>query len=137
VQRLSIGGGRGAPFHDMAPRITVDNSLQIHSVEACIDAAPHETCSTVAPNFQYLVELRIEAGFGTELRRHLGGVHGCTHLVELCGPLATAAMQTVQPLRRSSHETGVAKPPPQIGTCHALSANGEVVARYWPRFHRS
>jgi hypothetical protein len=29
----------GAPFHDLAPRITVDNSRQIHSVEACIASA--------------------------------------------------------------------------------------------------
>jgi hypothetical protein len=126
----------GGLFHDMALRVTVDDTLLIHEIDACIDAGPHRICPSVAPNFQRLVGLRIEAGFGSELRRRLGGVHGCTHLVELFGPLATTAIQTVHPLRRGlSGEDGVARPA-QIDTCHALAASGEVVARYWPLFHR-
>lgn len=124
----------GAPFHEMALRLTVDDSLQIRGLDACIDAAPFEICSTVAPNLQCLVGQRIGAGFGSELRRRHGGVNGCTHLIELFGPLVTVAIQTVCPLRRGLHETDAATPPSHIGGCHALSANGDVVARYWPRF---
>ena len=126
----------GAPFHDMALRVTVDDTLLIAAVEACIDAAPHRICPAVTPNFQRLVGLRIEPGFASEARRRLGGVHGCTHLVELIGPLATAAIQTIHPLRRGAPCADAAARPTQIDTCHALDATGDVVAKYWPRFHK-
>jgi Protein of unknown function (DUF2889) len=126
----------GAPFHDMALRVTVDDTLLIHAIEACIDAGPHRICPSVTPNFQRLVGLRIEAGFGAELRRRLGSTHGCTHLVELFGPLATTTIQTVHPLRRGFPDASVDARPAQIDTCHALAATSEVVAKYWPRFHR-
>lgn len=126
----------GSQFHDMALRLTVDDTLLIHAVEACIDAGPHRICPAVAPDFQCMVGLRIAAGFGVELRRHVGGVHGCTHLVELCGPLATTAIQTVHPLRPNSTVGNAPARPAQIDTCHALAAAGEVVGKYWPRFYQ-
>ena len=57
------------------------------------------------------------------------------HLVELVGPLATTAIQTVQPLNTTPASSADALRPPQIDICHALAATGEVVAKYWPRFH--
>jgi Protein of unknown function (DUF2889) len=126
----------GGLFHDMALRVTVDDTLLIHGIDACIDAGPHRICPSVTPNFQRLLGLRIEPGFGADLRRRLGGVHGCTHLVELFGQLATTAIQSVHPLRRSLPGMGGTARPAQIDTCHALSATGEVVEKYWPRFHR-
>ena len=126
----------GGLFHDMALRVTVDDTLLIRGIDACIDAGPHRICPSVTPNFQRLLGLRIEPGFGADLRRRLGGVHGCTHLVELFGQLATAAIQTVHPLRRSLPGIDGTARPAQIDTCHALSATGEVVEKYWPRFHR-
>jgi hypothetical protein len=125
----------GAPFHDMALRVTIDDGLLIHAVDTSVDAAPHQICPVVTPNFKCLVGLRIGAGFGAELRRRLSGVRGCTHLVELFGPLATTAIQTVRPLRREFSGADVEPRPVQIDTCHALAAAGQVVARYWPRFH--
>ncbi len=125
----------GTPFHDMALRVTLDDSLLIHAIEACIDSGPHRICPAVTPNFQRLVGLRIATGFGPELRRLVGGVHGCTHLGELFGPLATAAIQTIHPLRRGFSGADPAARPAPIDTCHALAATGAVVAKYWPRFH--
>jgi hypothetical protein len=136
VQNDHRGISAGTPFHDMALRLTIDDTMLIHAVDACIDASPHRLCPAVAPDFQRLVGLRIEAGFNSELRRRLGGVHGCTHLTELCGPLATTAIQTVRPLRRELHGGNGPAQPEQIDTCHALAASGEVVAKYWPRFHQ-
>ena len=124
----------GEPFHDMALSVTVDGSLTIQAVEASIAAAPHRICPAIVPNFQRLVGLRIASGFTLELRRRLGGVEGCTHLVELFGSLATTAVQTVQPLL-SGDGHALAERPRQIGACHALAATGEVVAKYWPGFH--
>lgn len=125
----------GEPFHDMSLCVTVDDELRIHAVEAAIDAGPHRLCPIVASNFQRLVGLRIEAGYTAELRRRLGGVNGCTHLMELLGPVATTAIQTVSPLRSPALPAGAATRPAHIDTCHALAATGEVVEKYWPRFH--
>ena len=121
-------------FHDMEIRLRVDDALHIDAVEASIDAAPHRVCPSVTPNFQRLVGLRIQAGFLAEARRRLGGVSGCTHLVELLGPLATTAIQTVVPMRLAAAERTAAERPSQIGSCHALAPSGEVVAKYWPSF---
>jgi hypothetical protein len=127
----------GAPFHDMGFRVVVDDELLIHTIDVFLDAGPHRVCPTIAVNFQRVVGLHIAPGFGGELRRRLGGVAGCTHLVELFGPLATAAIQTVQPLRRPAAPRDASARPPQIDTCHALSCSGDVVAKYWPQFFRS
>ncbi|HRE16891.1 MAG TPA: hypothetical protein PLW86_07450, partial [Rhodocyclaceae bacterium] len=59
------------------------------------------------------------------------GVNGCTHIVELMGPIATTAFQTIYPiLSREREEQGR---PPVIDTCHALAADGPVVAMIWPQ----
>ena len=112
----------------------VDDTLLIDAIEASIDAAPHRVCPSVTPNFQRLVGLRIQAGFLAEARRRLGGASGCTHLVELLGPLATEAIQTVVPMRLAAAGRRAAERPSQIGSCHALALSGEVVAKYWPSF---
>ena len=122
----------GAPFHSMTLRVTVDDILTIHAIEACIDAAPHRICPAVVPRLQCLVGLQIGSGFNTELRRRLSGERGCTHLVELFSPLATTAIQTVLPLRRATSDGDPAHLKP-IGGCHALAANGALAARYWPQ----
>ena len=111
--------------------------FSIHAVDASIDAAPHRVCPSIAPNFQRLVGLRIEAGFLADARRLLGGVLGCTHLVELLGPLATTAIQTILPVRGGVAGSKPAERPSQIGTCHALAPSGEVVAKYWPSFRNN
>jgi hypothetical protein len=126
----------GAAFHHMELRLRIDDALLIHAVEASIDAAPHRVCPAIAPNFQRLAGLRIEAGFLGEARRRLGGVAGCTHLVELLGPVATTAMQSILPLR-GAIAPQIAARPTHLGSCHALAPHGDVVAKYWPKFSAS
>jgi hypothetical protein len=75
----------------------------------------------------------------------LGGVQGCTHLVDLLGPLATTAYQTVFPYRAREYEERVARGeiaprslsrrPKLVDSCHAFASDGEVVKRYWPAFY--
>jgi Protein of unknown function (DUF2889) len=135
----------GAPVHDMWLRLTVDDKLVIHAVEAVTEAGPYEVCPSIAPNFQRLVGRRIYPGFQKQVRDLLGGVQGCTHLVDLLGPLATTAYQTVFPYRAREYEQRVAKgeiAPQQTGrrpklvdSCHAFASDGEVVKRYWPDFY--
>jgi len=135
----------GAPVHDMWLRITVDDRLVIHDIEAVTDASPYPVCPAVAANFQRLKGLRIYPGFHKQVRDRLGGTEGCTHLVDLLAPVATTAYQTVFPWRAREYERRLArdgkrperpgKKPKLIDSCHAFASDGEVVKRYWPEFY--
>jgi hypothetical protein len=126
----------GEPLHEMALRVTIDTDFLIHRVEAVTDHGPFRVCGAIAPSFSELAGLRIGKGFLGEVRRRLGGVKGCTHLVELFGPLATTAYQTLYPAREAKAQAEPQRDRPRIiDTCHALSASGEVVARLWPDFY--
>ena len=126
----------GEPLHDMWLRITVDDSLTITAAEAVTDNGPYHLCGDITPNFQRLVGLPIRAGFTRKVREAIGGVHGCTHLVELLGPMATTAFQTVFPiLHRERIERGEHTPsgrPALLNSCHAYASDSEIVKRYWP-----
>lgn len=134
----------GAPIHDMWIRLTVDDTLTIQGVEAVTDASPYRICPNVTPNFQRLIGLRIGPGFRKQVRERLGGTEGCTHLVELLGPVGTTAFQTVMPLvdrdLYKRHQPGAAEAPPArkrpslLNSCYAFSDEREVVARQWPEF---
>jgi Protein of unknown function (DUF2889) len=135
----------GAAIHDMSIRLTVDDALTIRGVEVVTEASPYRICADVAPNFQRLVGLSIGPGFRKQVRERLGGTEGCTHLVELLGPVGTTAFQTVVPLaprysdRASQTGAGAdATPrrPPLLNSCYAFSDEREVVARHWPGFVR-
>jgi hypothetical protein len=135
----------GAPVHDMWLRLTVDDKLVIHAVEAVTEAGPYDVCPSIAPNFQRLVGPRIYPGFHKQVRDRLGGVQGCTHLVDLLGPLATTAYQTVFPYRAREDEERVARGeiaprslgrrPKLVDSSHAFASDGEVAKRYWPAFY--
>ena len=135
----------GTPVHDMWLRLTVDDRLTIHAVEAVTDASPYAACPNVTPNFERLKGLRIRPGFQTQVRDRLGGTQGCTHIVELLVPVATTAYQTIFPYReRQRREQQKAageapeKPhrrPPLIDSCHAFASDGALVKRYWPEFY--
>lgn len=82
-------------MHEMRVRITIDDRMVIHDIEAVTDASPFLLCPTMAPDFARLKGLRVSRGFLSEVRKLLGGTQGCTHLVELMVPLATTAFQIV------------------------------------------
>src|SRR6185369_6869382 len=138
----------GNPVHEMWIRLTVDDRMTIRDVEAVSDNTPYRICPEITPNFKKLIGLRLTSGFHRQVREVLGGVHGCVHLVELLGPVATVAFQTIasekgDQLRKGRDaaknvETEPANPldnkkrkyPPRvINTCHAWAADGDVVKR--------
>lgn len=133
--------GPGEPLHDMWIRLTVDDALTIRSVEAVTDAAPYGVCPSITPSFQRLVGLAIKPGFTAKVKQLLGGVEGCTHLVDLLGPVATTAFQTVFPVlareRAGTVEGGMApgRRPVLLNTCHAFVSDGDLVRRRWPAFY--
>ncbi|WP_353858043.1 DUF2889 domain-containing protein [Azospirillum formosense] len=139
----------GDPVHGMWIRLTVDNDLTVHAVEAVTEKSPYRTCGSVTPNFQRLVGLKIGPGWTRAVKERLGGIQGCTHLVELLGPVATTAFQTIYPiLAREQAEKARAsgggeaagskedmlrtKRPVLLNTCHIFDSNGEVVRKNWP-----
>ena len=138
--------------HDMSIRLTLDHKFTIVDVEAVTDKSPYSVCGNVAPDFKKLIGLRIGGGFHRAVRERMGGVHGCTHIVELLGPVATTAFQTVssgkaRDLNRAHRAKQGEMPKPAsttpkaprkpyvVDTCHAWAADGEVVKRWAPQFY--
>jgi len=123
----------GTPIHEMWLRLTVDDELLIHAVEAALDYGPYTICPRITVNYQSLQGLRIGPGWRREINKVVGGVKGCTHLRELLGPVATTAFQTVYPiLSRQRRTAGEKHKPPMLGSCHAYASDSEVVKRLWP-----
>jgi len=85
----------GDAIHDMWLRLTVDDSFVIHRAEAATDASPFAICPAITPAFTKLEGLTLGHGWSRAVRQRLGGVNGCTHLVELLRPLATVVFQTI------------------------------------------
>lgn len=125
----------GEHLHEMWMRMTVDAELEVVALDANTVHAPYPACPHFPERFHKLVGQRIEPGWTAKVRLLLGGRWGCTHLVELLGPLATTAVQTVYAWRAEAGEhveDNVAPPTEFIDTCHALAEGTEVVRRLWP-----
>jgi hypothetical protein len=144
----------GEPVHDMWLRMTVDEGMLIHAVEAVSDRTPYVLCPTAAPNFSRLVGLEIKGGFLKQANQLVGGPVGCTHLRELLQQIATTAFQTINPARarREMQAEGVREKPGSdamdaritakwgggeriLNTCLAYDANGPLVKRRWPHLY--
>ena len=128
----------GEPIHEMWIRLTVNDALEIKNVEAATDYSPFAVCRDVAPNFQRLVGLRIGPGWRKRALEQVGGVEGCTHIVELLAPVATTAFQTIFPIKnreRPTPEASSGRPPRLLNTCHAFRSDGEKVKEFWPKFY--
>jgi hypothetical protein len=126
----------GEPLHDMWLRLVFDEDLVLHDVIAVTDAAPHAICPEAAAAVASLKGERIGAGFNRRVRERLGGATGCTHIVELLGPAATTAFQTLAPLRAARPDVRDATGRPvKIDSCYAYGRSREVVRIHWPAFH--
>lgn len=137
----------GDRIHGMWLRLTVDDDFLVHGVEAVTDHSPYRACPAVTANFQRLVGLSIGSGWTRAVKERLGGVQGCTHLVEMLGPLATVAFQTIFTLlareRAEREKTEPGKPlenkaterPTLLNMCHIMASDGEVARRHWPEFY--
>lgn len=136
--------------HDMSIRLTIDDRFFIVDVEAVTDKSPYRMCGDIAPDFRKLIGLRIGGGFHKAVRERLGGIHGCTHIVELLGPVATTAFQTVSSRKASDLARGhrekasplppvdPAKPrrkPYMLDTCHTWASDSEITRRWVPDFY--
>ena len=141
----------GDYVHDMSIRLTLDHRFTIVDVEAVTDSSPYSMCGDITPNYRKLIGLRIGPGFTRAVKERLGGVHGCTHLVELLGPVATTAFQTAGSRKASelqnAHRAKIGKPPKErdpsqpprrpymLDNCHAWASDSEVTKRWVPQFY--
>ena len=83
-----------------------------------------------------MIGVRIGAGWRREIRSRVGGVQGCTHLVEMLGALATVAYQTLYPVRAKNRKEEPRKDKPGLlNSCHAFDSAGEIVKETWPDFY--
>lgn len=134
----TFGRGRiepGEHLHEMWLRMTVDSQLTVIALEAHTEHAPYPACPNFPDNFGKLVGEKIEPGWTAKVRLTLGGRRGCTHLVELLGPLATTAVQTVYAWKGEAGDSGatdVVPPPDFMDTCHSLASDGQVAQILWP-----
>ena len=133
----------GRPIHGMWLRLTVDVELHVVSCEASSDFTPYDICPGAAPNFARLAGLKIGPGFNRKVAERVGGTHGCTHLRELLGQMATTAFQTLYPVRRAREKAmqakvaaGLAAPkeamPALLGTCIAYAPDSPISLKRWP-----
>ena len=127
------------PVHDMRVRLTVDLDFIIRDVEACSDATPYSMCGAIAPDYKKLVGLPLMRDFKRQMRKLVGHAHGCTHLSEIVGRLATVAFQTIGSIKSRRDRAAGKLPDPTkrpaiLETCHAYATDSPVVQKYYPNF---
>jgi hypothetical protein len=123
----------GTPVHEMWVRLTVDEDLLVHDVAASSDVTPYRMCPEAADKLQVLKGLKIGRGWTAEVKKRLGGAAGCTHIVELLGPVATTAYQTLVAVRRLRPDVlNAAGRPAKIDSCYAYASGSELVRELWP-----
>ena len=81
--------------HHMVLRITIDRDRVIQHAESITITGPYAICPTANAVFGNLVGLQIGPGWRRKVQAAIGGAHGCTHITELLGPVATIAYQTL------------------------------------------
>lgn len=142
TQDLTVpGGGKLVKahdaIHDMGVALVFDADMVVHEVRTFTDAAPFDECPGGGQVLQALKGARIAQGWSKEVRTRLAGARGCTHLVELLIPLATAAYQTMAMYRLAGPDRlDDAGRPLKIDSCHAYRAEGELVQVLWPAFSK-
>ncbi|MBY4678134.1 DUF2889 domain-containing protein [Marinobacterium arenosum] len=126
----------GEPLHGMSIRITVDLDLNILDVEAAMDYTPFRICPQITETYKQLIGLQIAPGFTKKVRQLFGGINGCTHLLELLGPVATTAYQATHQAREQQENWADGdQRPPMLDSCHTMASDGPVVREHWPHFY--
>jgi len=124
------------PIHDIWVRLVIDEWLVIKDVAASSDATPFSVCTRAPSTLSVLIGERIAAGWSKLVRDRLRGAAGCTHMMELLGPMATTAMQALWPVTSQRPAPVDANGrPTKIDSCFAYASKTEVVAQLWPQYY--
>ncbi len=131
----------GTPLHEMRVRITVDDDLVVKDIAASTEFSPFTLCPDIAGGVESLIGERVAAGWTRVVLEKIGGVKGCTHIMQLIlGPLATAVFQTVNPgLAKRRREAGIkddnTRKPMLLDSCYGWASTGEMIKRRFPKFY--
>ncbi|SAL06952.1 hypothetical protein AWB78_08337 [Caballeronia calidae] len=141
VEFVPKSGGRtvaaGEPIHNMGVRLVFDMEMVVRDVYTFTEASPYSLCSYGGDALRELIGTSIKPGWGSTVRRKLGGSRSCTHLMELLMPLATTAIQSVGTLNLHGVDaTDASEKPAKIDSCYAYAASGELVLRRWPQYYK-
>ena len=128
----------GDPIHDMRLRLTLDDTVEIVSVDVSMDAHPYPLCPGIVPAYQQLKGEKIGGGWNRRIRDLFDGVGGCVHIVDLLGLVGVLGFKSV--IRESGQDDAAPEDraddkPYQVNTCHALSSKGEIVRDRWPELY--
>ena len=83
------------PVHHMILRVTINKERVIQHAEAITITGPYAICPTANEVFHNLIGLQIGPGWRRKVQAAIGGRHGCTHITEMLGQVATIAYQTL------------------------------------------
>lgn len=120
----------GEPLHDISLALVIDRNLIIHQVRATIDAAPYSNCPQITDAFAVLEGMSLAPGFKRLVKNVLGGAKGCTHLLELLGPIATTAYQTLWQSKGGYDSESPEAVDRLIDSCHTFARDGAVVRAF-------
>ena len=128
----------GEPVHGMWLRLTLDDDFVIHDVAAAMDHTPFSICDRIEPAHRKLIGETIGIGWNRRVRELLGGTHGCTHMREMLGRMATVAIQTMYGKKRKDGEEIQDAPghkPFVIDGCYSWASDGPIVEREYPDWY--
>lgn len=121
----------GELVHELRMRLTLDNHLVIKDVEAAMPITPFIVCSQIEDNYKRLIGLQIGHGWMQKAKELVGGVEGCSHLLELLRPMATTAIQTIYPYLNFSEDGRFPISDNVLNSCHSFSDRNEVIKEFW------
>ncbi|WP_222033380.1 DUF2889 domain-containing protein [Rhizobium laguerreae] len=126
----------GAPLHDMGVSLVFDADLKVHAIETFTDAAPYSICGAGGEALHALTGLRMTSGWSAKVRERLAAHRSCVHLVQLLGPMATVAFQTLSVQRKQAVVDRDANGRPlKIDSCYAYGAEQSLVREKWPEHY--
>ncbi|WP_019938649.1 DUF2889 domain-containing protein [Bordetella sp. FB-8] len=126
----------GEHVHDMTLRVTIDADYTIVDAQASYAAAPYgASCMAITPAYRDLVGMNLLKNFRRQVKERFARTAGCTHMTELSQVLPTAAVQANAGARRKQTAQDVPKRPFQLDGCHALSTDGSIALKYYPRWY--
>lgn len=128
------------PIHDMSLRLTIDRDLKVRDACAHMDQGAHSICDRITPDYSKLAGLAIGPGWVRKARERLGGIAGCTHLNEMLGQMATAALQAMWSEKEAEQiaETGTYElDPGVVNSCHTYRQDSHYVETYFPDHYKA
>jgi hypothetical protein len=132
----------GEPVHGLSIRLTIDDEFLIQDVVTSMDHVPHTTCDQAPATMHRLKGCRLGKGWRKQVDEKVGGTEGCTHLREMLGNMATAAIQTLTMGRRHRLESKGLPPaqtemPAYLGQCHTWARDSVTTLRHFPMFYQA